>query len=241
MKWRPGAGEHFDSRGPDLLRCGAEGKAALLMTSGPTQQAPEPLVRAGGDEATAEQQLARLRELLLRHSVRFGTFMLASHQTSDIYVDGKLTTCLPQAMPLVGRLFLHKIRAHGWDPDAVGGMTLGADPIAFAIARESLEAGRPIRAFAVRKEPKKHGMMRFIEGLEQTAGLRVVIRDDVCTTGVSTAKAVERAREAGMTVLGALCLVDREAGAAELLLRDCGCVLDSLFRLSELRAAASRS
>jgi orotate phosphoribosyltransferase len=181
-----------------------------------------------------------LRQLLLRHSVRFGTFTLASGRTSDIYVDGKLTTCRPEAMPLVGRLFLRKMEAHGWRPDAVGGLTLGADPIAFAVARESLETGRPIRAFVVRKEPKKHGMMRFIEGLEETAGLRAVIVEDVCTTGESTALAIERAREAGMTVLGALCLVDREAGAAERLRRDYGCLLDSLFQLSELRAAAGR-
>lgn len=179
--------------------------------------------------------------MLLRYSVRLGTFTLASGQTSDIYVDGKLTTCRPEAMPLVGRLFLRKMEEHRWRPDAAGGLTLGADPIAFAVARESLDTGRPILAFIVRKEPKKHGTMRFIEGLEETAGLRVVILEDVATTGGSTAQAIERAREAGMTVLGALCLVDREAGAVERLRRDYGCVLDSLFKLSELRALAGRT
>jgi len=193
-----------------------------------------------GKEAALEGELAALREMLLCHSVRLGAFTLASGQTSDIYVDGKLTTCRPEAMPLVGRLFLRKMEERGWRPDAVGGLTLGADPIAFAIARESLEAGRPVRAFIVRKEPKKHGMMRFIEGLEETAGLRVVILDDVCTTGASTAQAIERAREAGMTILGALCLVDREQGAAERLREEYGCLLDSIFKLSELRRAAQR-
>jgi orotate phosphoribosyltransferase len=190
-------------------------------------------------EAAAEE-LARLRELLIRKSLRFGTFTLASNQTSDVYVDGKLTTCSAEAIPLVGRAFLRKIAERGWEPDAVGGLTLGADPIAMAVARESLETGRPIQAFIVRKEPKKHGMKRFIEGLEETQGLRVVVLDDVATTGGSTAEAIERIREAGMQVLGAVCLVDREAGAAERLRRDYGCELEHIFTLSELRAAAGK-
>lgn len=185
-------------------------------------------------------ELARLRELLIRKSLRFGTFTLASNQTSDVYVDGKLTTCSAEAIPLVGRAFLRKIQERGWQPDAAGGLTLGADPIAMAVARESLETGRPIQAFMVRKEPKKHGMKRFIEGLEETQGLRVVVLDDVVTTGGSTAEAIEKILEAGMTVLGAICLVDREAGAAERLRRDYGCELEHIFTLSELRAAAGK-
>lgn len=190
-------------------------------------------------EAAAEE-LARLRELLIRKSLRFGTFTLASNQTSDVYVDGKLTTCSAEAIPLVGRAFLRKIEERGWQPDAAGGLTLGADPIAMAVARESLETGRPIQAFMVRKEPKKHGMKRFIEGLEETQGLRVVVLEDVATTGGSTAEAIEKILEAGMTVLGAICLVDREAGAAERLRREYGCELEHIFTLSELRAAAGK-
>lgn len=188
----------------------------------------------------AAEELARLRELLIRKSLRFGTFTLASNQTSDVYVDGKLTTCSAEAIPLVGRAFLRKIQERGWQPDAAGGLTLGADPIAMAVARESLETGRPIQAFMVRKEPKKHGMKRFIEGLEETQGLRVVVLEDVATTGGSTAEAIEKILEAGMTVLGAICLVDREAGAAERLRRDYGCELEHIFTLSELRAAAGK-
>lgn len=184
-------------------------------------------------------ELARLRELLIRKSLRFGTFTLASNQTSDVYVDGKLTTCSAEAIPLVGRAFLRKMRERDWQPDAVGGLTLGADPIAMAVARESLETGRPIQAFMVRKEPKKHGMKRFIEGLEETQGLKVVVLDDVVTTGGSTAEAIEKIREAGMQVLGVVCLVDREAGAAERVRRDYGCELEHIFTLSELRAAKS--
>src|SRR6266567_6745699 len=120
-------------------------------------------------------ELSTLKEILRTKSVRFGDFTLASGETSDVYVDCKLTTCSPNAMPLIGRAFLRKLHNRGWLPEAVGGLTLGADPIAFAIARESVETGRLINAFIVRKEPKKHGMQRYIEGLDQTEGRQVVI------------------------------------------------------------------
>lgn len=183
-------------------------------------------------------ELSRLKNILRERSVRFGAFTLTSGETSDIYVDCKLTTCSAEAMPLVGRAFLRKIHSRGWLPEAIGGLTMGADPIAFATARESLDMGPPINAFVVRKEPKKHGMQRYIEGLEPTQGRRVVILDDVCTKGGSTAQAIEQAKAAGMLVLGALCLVDREMGAAELLERRFGCPLDSIFKLTDLRAGA---
>jgi orotate phosphoribosyltransferase len=179
---------------------------------------------------------AKLKALLSENSVRTGHFKLASGAESDVYVDGKLTTCLPEAMPLIGRAFLCKIRERGWVPDAIGGLTVGADPIAFATARESLETGRSIRAFIVRKEPKKHGMGRFIEGLEDCRGLQVVIIDDVCTKGGSTAQAIQNARDAGMKVLGAVCLVDREMGAKRLLEGEYQCPFDSIFTLAELLA-----
>jgi len=119
-------------------------------------------------------------------------------------------------------------------------LTVGADPIAFSIARESFAGfGQPINAFIVRKEPKKHGMERFIEGLEDTNGLPVVIIDDVCTQGKSTGEAIEKARAAGMDVLGAICLVDRREGAIELLASKYQCRLESIFTLSELLARQS--
>lgn len=186
--------------------------------------------------------LATLMEILCRESVQLGDFTLASGAKSSVYVDAKLTTCSPEAMPLVGRVFIRKIQERGWLPQAVGGLTVGADPISFAIARESIhEAGRPIRAFIVRKEPKKHGMGRFIEGLDETLGRSVVIIDDVCTKGGSTATAIEKAREAGMHVLGAVCLVDREQGAAELLQGTFDCTLQSIFTLAELLAYKQES
>lgn len=183
-----------------------------------------------------DSELSRLKNLLCEKSVRLGEVTLASGQKSDIYVDGKLTTYSPEAMPLVGRAFLQKMAEMGWEPEAVGGLTLGADPIAFAIARESLETGRPVRAFVVRKEPKKHGMQRFIEGMEDTSGRQVVLVEDVCTTGSSTAQAIEKVLAAGMRILGAICLVDREMGGKSLLQERFGLTLASIFTLSGLKA-----
>jgi orotate phosphoribosyltransferase len=181
------------------------------------------------------QEITQLKKMLLSKSVRFGDFTLVSGQKSDVYVDSKLTTCTAAAMPLVGRAMLHKMQARGWSPTAVGGLTLGADPIAFAVARESVEFGKTIDAFVVRKEPKKHGMQRFIEGLDNAKGLDVVIIDDVCTTGGSTVQAIEKAIASEMHVLGAICLVDREMGATEALKSQFGLELERVFKLSDLR------
>jgi orotate phosphoribosyltransferase len=177
----------------------------------------------------------RLRQILSTISVRRGQeFILASGRKSDVYCDARLTSCNAEAIPLIGRLFLEKIRERGWKPAAVGGMTLGADPIVIAVARESLDwdAGR-IDAFLVRKEAKGHGMRRQIEGLSKEPPLDVVIVDDVCTTGDSTIKAIQASREAGLSVLGAICLVDREEGAREAI-EGMGCPFDRIFTLREL-------
>jgi orotate phosphoribosyltransferase len=180
--------------------------------------------------------LARLKDILVRRSLSTaGEFTLHSGEKSTVYVDGKLTTMVAEAMPLVGRAFLGRMRERGWSPQAVGGLTLGADPIAFAIARESIEAGSPIDAFVARKEPKKHGTQKFIEGLDSTEGKRVVILDDVCTRGDSTWQAISKAQDAGMHVLGAICLVDRQQGATEMLAGK-GVALAHVFTLAELVA-----
>jgi len=192
---------------------------------------------------TSAETREALRRILLRRSVRTGDFTLASGQRSSVYVDARLTTCHAAAIPLIGRLVLERIREKGWQPVAVGGLTMGADPISVAVARESLEAGpaagSAVDAFVVRKEAKKHGMKRFVEGIEITSPMDVVVIDDVCSTGGSTATAIERCREAGMNVLGAVCLVDREMGAVENLRRDVACELVSVFRLSELTGAGT--
>lgn len=178
---------------------------------------------------------ARLRDMLLRMSVRRGQeFVLASGRKSSVYVDARVTTCKAEAMPLIGRLFLAKMAERGWKPNAVGGLTLGADPIVIAVARESLEQGPPVDAYLVRKEPKGHGLRRQIEGLGDTGPLDVVVVDDVCTTGDSTVKAIQASREAGLNVLGAICLVDREEGAEQTIQGALGCPFDRIFRLSEL-------
>lgn len=177
---------------------------------------------------------ARLKELLANYSVRLGEFTLASGAKSNVYVDARLTCFAPEAMAVIGRVLRHLIAERGWNPDAVGGLTLGADPVAYAIARESMEAGTPIRAFTIRKEAKQHGRGRSVEGIEDVNGLNVVILDDVCTSGGSTAQAVERAQESGMNVIGAACLVNREQGAPELLKDRFGLDLVSAFTLAEL-------
>lgn len=186
-----------------------------------------------------EAERERLAEILCLRSVRFGDFVLASGERSHVYIDCKPTTMAPEAMRLVGRLFLRQMEEGGWRPEAVGGLTLGADPIAFAVARESLETGRPIQAFVIRKEAKKHGTQRYIEGMDEPAGRPVVIVEDVCTKGGSTAVAIERAQEAGMKVLGAICLVDREMGGGQLLRQRFGIELRRIFTLSELLAAGA--
>ncbi|MBM3814975.1 MAG: orotate phosphoribosyltransferase [Acidimicrobiia bacterium] len=182
-----------------------------------------------------EQDRERLREILREFSVRRGQeFTLASGRKSTVYVDARVTTCRAEAMPLIGRLFLDKIRQRGWKPEAVGGMSLGADPIVIAVARESVETPSPVNAFLVRKEAKGHGMKRQIEGLATNDPIDVVIVDDVCTTGDSTVKAIQAAREAGLRVLGAICLVDREEGARQALEDGLQCPFDSIFQLAEL-------
>lgn len=175
----------------------------------------------------------RLKELLVRFSVRRGKFVLASGKTSNVYVDCRLTTLHGPAMPLIGRLMLERFRERGWQPQAVGGLTLGADPVACAVAREAVDSDARVDAFLVRKEAKDHGRRRAIEGIERTSGLRCVVVDDVCTSGGSTLLAIRSAREAGMHVLGACCIVDREQGAREAL-ADEGCEFEALYTMAEL-------
>jgi orotate phosphoribosyltransferase len=123
-------------------------------------------------------------------------------------MDCRTTTLHAQGAALTGRVFFDLFAQHGWNPAAVGGLTLGADPIVVATSVISSQLGRPIHGFLVRKSEKAHGMGRRIEGF-QAKGARVVIVDDVCTTGGSTIQAIEAARQFGFNVLGVACLVER--------------------------------
>ncbi|MGH7631073.1 MAG: orotate phosphoribosyltransferase [Gemmatimonadales bacterium] len=155
--------------------------------------------------------MTRLEELLLARSVRRGDFVLASGKRSSYYIDCRLTTMSAEGLTLVGSAGLAAIRAAGWDATVVGGLTLGADPVAYAIAAASFGAGPVIDAFTVRKEPKAHGTRRLIEG-NFHPGARAVVIEDVITTGESALKAIDAIEREGGRVLGVLALVDREQG-----------------------------
>jgi orotate phosphoribosyltransferase len=152
--------------------------------------------------STARQELLRV---LARQSFKLGEFKLSSGGTSDYYIDCRTTTLDARGAQLTGQVFLEEIRVRGWNPQAIGGLTMGADPIVVAVSVTSGD----IHGFLVRKAEKQHGTGQRIEGFRQK-GARVVIVDDVCTTGSSTIQAIEAAREFGFEVAGAMCLVERE-------------------------------
>lgn len=155
--------------------------------------------------------LAALDRLLLERSVRRGQFVLASGRTSNFYVDCRLTTMSAEGLNLIGRLGLAAIREQGWSPRGIGGLTMGADPVAYAIAAQTVGSPPIVNGFSVRKEAKDHGTGRRVEG-NFAAGDAVVVVEDVITTGGSALKAIEAIRGEGGTVLGILAVVDREEG-----------------------------
>ena len=165
--------------------------------------------------STAELEADRqaLIGLITDEAVFHGDFTLSSGKKASYYVDMRRLTLDHRAAPAIGRIMLDLIR----DVDgvvAVGGLTLGADPIANAVLHESVRAGRPLDAFVVRKEPKDHGRGRQIEGAD-VAGKRVVVVEDTSTTGQSALKAVEALRVAGAEVVGVAVIVDRKTGAQD--------------------------
>ncbi len=155
-----------------------------------------------------------LAKMLVDRSYLEGDFVLASGRRSRFYFDCRATTHCAQAMPLIGRAFLACFRREGTQPEAVGGMTSGADPIAHAIAYTSLEQGPTIQSFLVRKERKAHGTRRWIEGWARE-GARVAVVDDVVTSGGSVLQAVERCHEEGLEVVHVVVMVDREEGGLQ--------------------------
>ena len=176
----------------------------------------------------------RLLELLATRSARRGEFVLSSGKRSSLYIDARLTTMSPEGLALIGPLALAQLRRSGWNVQAIGGLTLGADPISYAISYASAVSSTPLRAFTVRKEPKAYGTARQIEGPFQT-GDRVAVIEDVITTGGSALRAADAIRNAGGTVAGVLALVDREEGGREAI-EASGLDVLVLTRVSEVTA-----
>jgi orotate phosphoribosyltransferase len=158
--------------------------------------------------------LTDLQHLLAERSAKRGKFTLSSGRESSLYIDARLTTMSPEGLVLIGQLGLRALEQSGWNVHSVGGLTLGADPVAYAIAYASGLAARPIRAFTVRKEPKSHGTAQLIEG-PFAPGDHVAIVEDVITTGASALRAAGAVTANGGIVIGVLAVVDRSEGGRE--------------------------
>ena len=152
--------------------------------------------------------------LLAARSAKRGQFTLASGKQSTFYIDARLTTMSPEGLSTIGPLALSALRQTGWRIDAIGGLTLGADPIAYAISYASAKSDQPLRAFTVRKELKAHGTGKLLEGPFKQ-GDHVAVIEDVITTGGSAIRAIDAVRAAGGVVAGVLALVDREEGGRQ--------------------------
>ncbi|NLZ17741.1 MAG: orotate phosphoribosyltransferase [Desulfobulbaceae bacterium] len=176
----------------------------------------------------------RLKTLLLQKSCRQGTFTLTSGKISDFYVDGKQTTLDAEGAYLCGRLLYAFIREHPQPLSAVGGMTLGADPLVTAVSLVSFLEKAPIPAFIVRKEAKGHGTGNYIEGKDNLpAGALVALVEDVVTTGGTLLKVIDRVEAEGFKVGLVATIVDREEGGAAALAAR-GYPLKSVFTRAQL-------
>jgi orotate phosphoribosyltransferase len=182
-------------------------------------------------EATSEAH-AKLVDLVKERSLELGSFTLASGRQSSYYIDARPTTMSAQGLELIGQLGVTAIREAGWTGTLVGGLTLGADPVAYAVAMASLDRPPAIDAFTVRKEPKAHGKGRQIEGCF-FEGAGVVVVEDVITTGGSALKAIAAVESAGALVSGVLAVVDRDEGG-RVAIEDKGYPVLALVTLSDL-------
>ena len=156
----------------------------------------------------------QLKALLRRKSIVRGNFTLASGKSSTYYIDCKLTTLDPEGAVLVGHSVLDALEAAGIQADAIGGPPIGAHPIVAVVAAVSHLRGKPLPAFLIRKEAKSHGLEKQIEGPVKP-GARVVIIDDVCTSGGSTFQTLDAVKNAGLQIVAVMSLVDREQGGSE--------------------------
>ena len=182
---------------------------------------------------TFQEMKTRLAEIIMKKSFRYSEnppFTLASGGTSNYYFNCKPTTLDPEGMNLIGAILFEMLSDA--DVSAAGGLTLGADPIANALSLISYQRGNPIKSFVIRKDVKEHGTKSAVEG-DVIPGERVVIIDDVITTGGSTIMAIERARAAGLVIDRVIALIDREEGGRENIERYVARV-DALFTRSEI-------
>jgi len=178
----------------------------------------------------------RLKNLLVERSVRLGDFTLSSGSASPYYVDARATTMTAEGQKLTGKIAYDLIETAGWDVSHIGGLTLGADPVTYAIAHHSTGRARALDGFTVRKETKGHGTGRRIEGGLPTDA-RVVVVEDAVTSGASAVEAIEVLRKHGASIAGVICLVDREEGGRAKL-DEIGLPLLAVFTGPELLAAA---
>jgi orotate phosphoribosyltransferase len=176
--------------------------------------------------------------LLAERSATRGRFKLASGKESDFYIDARMTTMSPEGLAMIGPLALSTLWQAGWRIDAIGGLTLGADPISYAISYASADSDHPLRAFTVRKEAKAHGTGKVLEGPVRE-GDCVAIIEDVITTGGSALRAIEAVRNAKMFVTGVLALVDREEGGRQVI-EKAGVSVISLVTASQIITALTR-
>ena len=183
----------------------------------------------------------KLLTLLAQKSFRLGEFKLSSGGTSDYYIDCRTTTLDASGARLTGEVFWAEIQEQRWQPEAIGGLTMGADPIVVAASVAADHAGSRLHGFLVRKMEKQHGTGQRIEGFRRT-GAPVVIVDDVCTTGASTIQGIQAAREFGFNVVGAVCLVEREEAGGRPAVADAAkpASFISLFTANDIRAEHKR-
>jgi orotate phosphoribosyltransferase len=175
---------------------------------------------------------ADLIKLIKMRSLQQGDFTLSSGKRSSYYIDARTTTMSAAGLELIGRLGLDVLRRNAWKADGIGGLTLGADPVAYAIALASRRDPPELDAFSVRKEAKSHGTAKLIEGCFRP-GTRAVVVEDTFTTGASALRAVEAVRAAGGEVVGVLGVVDREEGGLAAV-RDTGLAAEALVTIRDL-------
>jgi orotate phosphoribosyltransferase len=177
------------------------------------------------------QQKERLKQLILEKAYQRGHFVLASGQRSDYYIDARKITLDPEGAYLVGNLLFELLQREAMD--AVGGLTLGADPIVSSIAVVSFLEKKPIPVFIVRKEIKEHGTQKVIEGIDLKPNQRVILVDDVLTTGGSLIEAAKKIQPLGVKIVKVMCIVDRREKRTPLL-ESLGCPVECLFSIEEI-------